>query len=152
MRRGMMPIRLTFLLVIGVIAAFLIIGMLIDWAFNAGKMMDRITKGEESLPDNQKIDATGENCEQVLIKYAKLCYAKVTQEQMPAGLCYAVDSCSVGWTATSNDNIFNEISNAFGPFDPPMYTAQEKQDMEDDIKFSGSGKAVIKYEGHLVIE
>jgi len=147
MKKAMMPIRLTFLLVIGVIAAFLIIGMLIDWAFNAGKMMDRITKGEDAIPDNQKIDASyTSNCQQVIIKYAKLCHAKVTQEQIPAGLCYAIYSCQ---SSVDPNAVMDAIRDAFGPFEPDI-----DAEMAADITFTGGSgsRATIRYEGHLVIE
>jgi len=146
MRKAMMPIRLTFILVIGVIAAFLIIGMLIDWAFNAGKMMDRITKGDEAIPDNQRIDASGLNCNQTVTKYAKLCHAKVTQEQIPAGLCYAIFDCSGAVNPTS---MFKEMNRTFGPFETSLIP-----DMQNDITFTGGTnvKVTIRYEGHLVIE
>jgi len=144
MKKAMLPLQITFILVIGVITAFIIIGMLIDWTFNAGKLMSKITGDEAQLPDNQRIDINGMNCENEVIKHAKLCYAKITQSTNPKGfLCYALENCNNNVYVAQN--VFDELNQTLGPFD---------MNVRNDISplLGGSQKVIIKYEGHIVIK
>jgi len=144
MKKAMLPLQITFILVIGVIAAFITIGLLIDWTFNAGKIMSKITGDEAHLPDNQKIDINGMNCENEVIKHAKLCYAKITQSSDPKGfLCYALYNCNSN--VYTVDNVFDELNASFGPLD-----MNAKKDISPLM--GGSDSVIIKYAGNVVIK
>ena len=77
MKKGDIAIQYVFLILIGVVAVFVIVGMLANWSLSTNKFMDVLTggNGKTKLQDKETIRANSvESFRNEIIKHAKICF------------------------------------------------------------------------------
>lgn len=108
-KKGDLSITYIFLIFIGTIAVFVIVGLLTNWSFNAKNFMSKLTGDDETQePDAQSVQVSGA-CDQDVIKHGKLCWTKYTQGIINSNLCYVLKGCSSFSQAVVRDTLMDEL-------------------------------------------
>ncbi|MFH0876109.1 MAG: hypothetical protein V1859_09305 [archaeon] len=110
-KKADLAINYTFLVFIGVIAVFVIIGMLTNWKLISEKAMNAISKNPEPALVDSKIIATKDifAFKREIIKQSKLCSEYAKSGYIKGELCYAIvceSNCNV---ACSDIDFENEV-------------------------------------------
>jgi hypothetical protein len=136
-KKADLSIQYVFLIFLGTITVFVIIGMLTQWSFNTKKFTCKLTGDCSAVtpPDDiQVINAT--NCAEFkpeIVKHARLCYQKAIAGKLPEGnsaVCYNImgpSSCLL----TSAD-----ITAALLPY---------INEFNSSVSFSNRDTAIISY-------
>ncbi|MBN1386329.1 hypothetical protein JW968_05145 [Candidatus Woesearchaeota archaeon] len=89
-KKGDMSLNYIFLIFIGTISVFIVVGLLSNWAFGTKKFMEKLQgSDDETEIDAQVIDAGGD-CTDDAIKHGKLCWTKFQQGLVRSNLCYVL--------------------------------------------------------------
>ena len=143
MKKGDIAIQYVFLILIGVVAVFVIVGMLANWSLSTNKFMDVLTggNGKTKLQDKETIRANSvESFRNEIIKHAKICFENKRRDAGESGeLCYTVKCCTNTSCATTCRT----------SCDGPMNKSIEKSIGNGTVRcseFMNSDKAIIEYD------